>query len=93
MNDQPTRYIVTDGQMTLILEVAEEGGYCVTSPFDPEIITQAETLEEAFEMARDVVALYKEVREKGLLPRKNGKQPPATKSKRSTPTAGRKQAS
>jgi predicted RNase H-like HicB family nuclease len=44
------------------LEVAEEGGYVVTSPFNPDILTQAETLEEAFEMARDVVELYKEVR-------------------------------
>jgi antitoxin HicB len=93
MNDQPTRYIVTDGQLTLTLEVAEEGGYCVTSPFDPEIITQAETLEEAFEMARDVVALYKEVRGKGLLPPKNGRKAPAPKGKRAAPATGRKKAS
>jgi antitoxin HicB len=59
---QPKKYVVTDGELTLTLEVAEEGGFVVTSPFDPEILTQAETLEEAFEMAHDVVELYKEVR-------------------------------
>ncbi|HEY1189001.1 MAG TPA: hypothetical protein VGE74_15205, partial [Gemmata sp.] len=37
----------------------------VTSPFNPDIITQARTLEEAFEMARDVVALFAEDRAAG----------------------------
>jgi predicted RNase H-like HicB family nuclease len=55
MSKMPQKYLVTDGEMTLSLEVAGEGGYVVTSPFDPDILTQAETLEEAFEMARDVV--------------------------------------
>lgn len=58
MAKQPTKYIVTDGELTLTLEVAEEGGYLVTSPFDPNVLTEAETLEEAFEMARDVISLF-----------------------------------
>ena len=62
MSEQPTRYIVTDGKLVLTLEAAEEGGYCVTSPFEPGLITEAETLEEAFEMARDVIALFEEDR-------------------------------
>jgi len=62
MPKQPTKYTVTDGELTLTLDVTEEGGYLVTSPFDPNILTQAETVEEAFEMARDVVELYKETR-------------------------------
>jgi antitoxin HicB len=41
--------------MILQLEVAEEGGYTVTSPYVPELVTEAETLEEAFEMARDAM--------------------------------------
>lgn len=46
------RYIVTDGE--LVLELEREGKwYCVTCPFQPGLITQARTLEEAFEMARD----------------------------------------
>ena len=47
------KYTVTDGQLVLVLETCEEGGYCVTCPFDPGLITEAGTLEEAFEMARD----------------------------------------
>lgn len=60
---KPTKYIVTDGELTLELERDEEvGGYSVTSPFNPDIITQGETLEEVFEMARDVIQMYKDYR-------------------------------
>jgi antitoxin HicB len=51
-------FIVTDGQLVLRLQPAEEGGYVVTSPFNSDILTQAESLEEAFENARDVIALF-----------------------------------
>jgi antitoxin HicB len=47
------RYTVSDGKMVLTLEEAEEGGYIVTSPLNPELITEAETIEEAFANARD----------------------------------------
>jgi len=40
-----------DRRMVLALTPAKEGGYVVTSPLDPELITQAETIPEAFEMA------------------------------------------
>lgn len=50
--------------MVLTLEPADEGGYLVTSPFDPELITEAESLEEAFEMARDAAAGLRKVRAK-----------------------------
>lgn len=56
------RYTVSDGKLVLVLEVAEEGGYIVTSPFNPDVLTQAESLEEAFENARDVIALFHEDR-------------------------------
>jgi antitoxin HicB len=46
----------------LTLETAEEGGYVVTSPLDPELITQAETLEEAFANARDASQALNEAR-------------------------------
>ena len=46
-------FTVSNGKTVLLLEPAEEGGYVVTSPFDPELVTEAETVEEAFEMARD----------------------------------------
>jgi antitoxin HicB len=47
------KYTVSDGKMMLVLEEAEEGGFVVTSPIDPGLITQAETLQEAFLMAYD----------------------------------------
>ena len=46
-------YTVSDGKLVLNLLPAEEGGYVVTSPLDPELITEAETVEEAFRNARD----------------------------------------
>jgi antitoxin HicB len=36
----------------------EEGGYTVTVPALPGIVTQGETIEEAKQMARDAIALY-----------------------------------
>jgi predicted RNase H-like HicB family nuclease len=56
MAKKPTKYTVTDGDLVLELEVAEEGGYTVTAPFIQGLVTEAETLEEAFEMARDAAA-------------------------------------
>ncbi|MEM6259071.1 MAG: type II toxin-antitoxin system HicB family antitoxin [Planctomycetota bacterium] len=55
-------YTVSDGELVLTLEVAEEGGFVVTSPTDPELITQAETVEEAFFMARDAAQALQECR-------------------------------
>jgi len=67
MAKKPTKYTVTDGELVLVLE-PDDGWYCVTSPFNPDIVTQARTLEEAFEMARDVVETFKEYREKKRTP-------------------------
>ena len=57
-------YTVSDGKLVLTLREAEEGGYCVTSPMDPAITTQAETVAEAFAMARDAIKTLKAGREK-----------------------------
>ena len=59
-----TEYTVSDGELVLTLEAAEEGGYVVTSPLDPELITEAETVEEAFANARDAMEALRESREK-----------------------------
>jgi antitoxin HicB len=56
------RYTVSDGKLVLNLEEAEEGGYIVTSPLNPELITQAETIEEAFANARDAAKALKQSR-------------------------------
>ena len=58
------RYTVSDGKTVLTLEVAEEGGYVVTSPLDPELITEAETVEAAFDNARDAAKALKQSRGK-----------------------------
>ncbi len=57
-------YTVSDGESVLSLEPAEEGGFIVTSPMDPELITQAETLDEAFSNARDAAEALRESRKK-----------------------------
>mgnify|MGYP000493817415 CR=1 FL=1 len=81
MAKKPKRYIVTDGDLVLELEADEEyGGYCVTSPFNPDITTQAETLEEAFEMARDCAATMKEARGKPRRPSTATKKQRAARS-------------
>lgn len=51
--DKSKYFVVSNGKMVLHLEPAEEGGYVVTCPFDPALITEAETIEEAFELAED----------------------------------------
>jgi antitoxin HicB len=87
MAKKPTKYIVTDGELVLELE-PEDGWYCVTSPFNPDIITQARTLEEAFEMARDVIQTYKDYRAK----KQNPASEPAKIGKRSAKTGTKKTA-
>ena len=58
------QYTVSDGRLVLTLEPAEEGGYIVTSPLEPELITEAETVEEAFEQARDALKALRQSRAK-----------------------------
>ena len=57
-------YTVSDGDLVLTLEEAEEGGYVVTSPLDPQLVTEAETVAEAFDNARDAQAALVESRRK-----------------------------
>jgi antitoxin HicB len=58
------KYTVSDGKTVIVLELAEEGGYLVSSPLDPELITEAETIEEAFEMAADCAKVLRAARAK-----------------------------
>jgi antitoxin HicB len=60
------RYTVSDGKTVLTLESAEEGGYVVTSPMDPELVTEAETVEEAFANAQDAARALRQARAKLL---------------------------
>jgi len=61
---QTKQYTVSDGKLVLVLSEAEEGGYVVTSPLDPELITEAETVSEAFANARDALKALRAARSK-----------------------------
>lgn len=50
------RYQVSDGKLLLTLQPDADGGFTVTSPTDPAMITQADTIDEAFKNARDAFA-------------------------------------
>jgi len=60
-------YTVSDGELVLTLESLPEedgGGYGVTSPLEPQLVTEAKTIEEAFAMARDAIEALRESRQK-----------------------------
>jgi len=60
-------YTVSDGELVLTLEVLSEadgGGYGVTSPLEPQLVTEAKTFEEAFDMARDAIQALRESRQR-----------------------------
>jgi antitoxin HicB len=59
-------YAVSDGKLVLTLTPVREGGFVVTSPLDPELITEAETIPQAFEMARDAMRALRTSRAKLL---------------------------
>ena len=52
----------------MLYEPAEEGGYVVTCPALPGLVTEGETLDEAREMARDAIRAYVESLKKDGLP-------------------------
>ena len=57
-------YTVSDGKLVLLLQEAEEGGYVVTSPLDPELITEADSISEAFANTRDALQALRRSRAK-----------------------------
>lgn len=46
-------YWASDGKLFLRLQAAKEGGYTVTSPLDPALVTQSADLVDAFVNAHD----------------------------------------
>lgn len=60
----PKSYTVSDGDLVFNLQEAEEGGYIVTSPLDPQLVTEAETISEAIAMARDAMESLNDSRAK-----------------------------
>jgi len=49
------QYTISDGKPVLTLQDAEEGVFVVSSPLYPGLWTQAESVSEAFENARDAL--------------------------------------
>jgi antitoxin HicB len=50
---------MSEHQYTIVLQPdPEDGGYTITVPALPGIVTQGETLEEAIAMARDAIQLH-----------------------------------
>jgi predicted RNase H-like HicB family nuclease len=58
------QYTVSDGVLVLALELADEGGCAVMSPMDPELITESDSIEEAFANARDAAESLRSSRAK-----------------------------
>lgn len=59
-----SKYTVSDGKIVLTIEEAEEGGFVVTSPLDPELVTEGESIAECFENARDALKALRDSRAK-----------------------------
>jgi predicted RNase H-like HicB family nuclease len=58
-------FMVSDGQLTLNLvklEPGEPNRYGVTSPIEPELLTEADSIGEAFSMAEDALVGLRESR-------------------------------
>ena len=59
-------YTASNGKLVLTLTPAVEGGFVVTSPLEPELVTEAESIEEAFRMATDALRALRTSRAKLL---------------------------
>ena len=60
---------------TVLFEPAEEGGFVVTCPALPGLVTEGDTLEEARAMAQDAIRAYLESLRKEHLPIPSDKMP------------------
>lgn len=51
---------MVDKEYEVVLTAQAEGGYSVSVPELPDVVTEGETREEALEMARDAIQAYLE---------------------------------
>ena len=66
---------MTEYRYTVLFEPAEEGGFVVTCPALPGLVTEGDTLEEARAMAEDAIRGYIESLRKDHLPIPSDKAP------------------
>lgn len=59
---------MAEHQYSVILTPAEEGGFVVTCPALPGLVTEGDTLEEARAMAQEAIQAYLESLQKDGLP-------------------------
>lgn len=59
-NMQQTPIQVGEYSFTIIVEPNDPDGYLVTCPSLPGLVTQGDTLDEAYEMAQDAIQVYLE---------------------------------
>ena len=59
-NQKPHAEVTTEYSYTVLFEPAREGGYVVTCPALPGLVTEGDTLEEARTMAEDAIRAYLE---------------------------------
>jgi len=65
---QLTSFLMSEFSYTVFFEPAEEGGFVVTCPALPGLVTEGDTLEEARIMAQDAMRGYLESLRKDQLP-------------------------
>lgn len=86
---RPKKYTVTDGNLVLTLE-SDGKWLVVTSPFDPELVTQARTIDDAFTMAYDAKKLVDACRATRAREIQAAQGPAKPPRKQRTAGAGRK---
>ncbi len=64
MGRKAKTYVVSDGELVLHLQEAGDGWFAVSTPLDPHVHTQAKSIPEAFEMARDAMEALRQARAK-----------------------------
>src|ERR1700730_16464006 len=69
------RIVMAEYSYTVLFEPAEEGGFVVTCPALPGLVTEGETLEEARAMAQDAILAYLESLRKDHLPIPSDRMP------------------
>ncbi len=59
---------MSEYRYTVLLQLADEGGYIVTCPALTGLVTEGDTLDEARAMAQDAIRGYTESLQKDILP-------------------------
>ena len=75
MIEEERSAITMEYTYTVLFEPAEEGGFVVTCPALPGLVTEGDTLEEARSMAQDAIRAYLESLQKDHLPIPSDKMP------------------